>query len=266
MGEESAIEWTDATWNPWSGCTKVSPGCQNCYAERLTERWGNDFSVVRRASDKAFFAPLSYIRPRMIFTCSMSDFFHSRADEWRDNAWDVIRRTPRHVYQILTKRPERIVEHLPSDWGEGYENVWIGTSIEMQLYLGRTDVLRSVPAKHRFLSVEPLVGRVSFCFDPSTKTYLPEPTMLRGIDWVIVGGESDYANPRTMELEWARLVRDETKYAGIPFFLKQLGGKTKCECHNAWGCRVLDGRTYDENPSVSFTKIEEVGESQRRIV
>ena len=123
MGERTGIEWTDSTWNPWMGCHKVSPGCKHCYAERETTRWGKDFSQVRR-SKTTFDAPLRWKEPRRIFTCSFSDFFIEEADVWRDDAWEVIRQTPQHIYQILTKRPERIAEHLPKtcffcgmEWG-----------------------------------------------------------------------------------------------------------------------------------------------------
>jgi len=253
LGKESKIEWTDATHNFWSGCTKVSPGCAQCYAERIVQWHGGDFSIVKRASEKKFYEPLSWQGHRMIFTCSMSDFFHVRADEWRDEAWDVIRRTPAHTWQILTKRPERIRDCLPSDWENGYPNVWLGTSIEMQQYIGRVRELTSVPARVHFLSVEPLIGRVDFQseFESLRRTiYHERPIMLNHIEWVIVGGESDYHHPRAMNLDWAKLVRDQCDEMNIPFFLKQLGGRSKCACHDAWGCRELDGRTYDAMPKM----------------
>ena len=121
---KSFIQWTDNTVNFWSGCQKVSEGCKFCYMYRLKDQNGQSGSVVRRSSDAKFYEALYWKEPTMIFTCSMSDFFIEEADEWREDAWDVIRRTPQHKWQILTKRPERIKECLPADWGEGWDNVW----------------------------------------------------------------------------------------------------------------------------------------------
>lgn len=249
MGKVSGIEWTDATWNPWLGCTKVSPGCRNCYAERIEERYGRDFSQVRRTAYRTFNSPMRWERPRMIFTCSMSDFFHKDADDWREEVWDIIRVTPRHTYQILTKRPERIEECLPEDWGSGWPNVWLGTSVEMPEYSGRMATLAEVPAVVRFISAEPLLGLVSI-YDAFTLLVTEEdrkqPLRWQTIDWVIVGGESDPVNPRPMKVEWARLLRDECLHYGIPFFFKQWGGRSRV--NGVWGGRVLDGRTWDEMP------------------
>src|SRR4051794_20471332 len=126
MGRHSAIEWTDATYNPWRGCDKVSPGCAHCYMFREQRRYGRDPSVVVRAKDPTFYAPLRWQEPALVFTCSWSDWFHEAADSWREDAWDVLRQTPHLTYQILTKRPERITELLPEDWGDGWSNVWLG--------------------------------------------------------------------------------------------------------------------------------------------
>ncbi len=239
MGKVSAIEWTDSTWNPWRGCTKVSPGCKNCYAERIDVRFGKDFSVVRRSAGRTFLEPAYWRKPRMIFTCSMSDFFHEAADEWRDEAWDIIRRTPRHTYQILTKRPERIEEHLPDNWGDGWKNVWLGTSVESQAYEYRIAQLVEIPAKLHFLSCEPLLGPLNLDFDPGCFWF-------QEIRWIIVGGESDPTAPRPMNLDWVRSIRDFCQAWETPFFFKQWGGRVKVE--GAWGGRVLDGRTWDEMP------------------
>lgn len=160
MGEKTGVSWTHHTVNFWIGCDQVSPGCAHCYAKTLTERWGKDFSILRRTSDATFYAPLKWKEPALVFTCSMSDFFHEDADQWRDDAWDVIRRTPHLTWQILTKRPERILEHLPADWGAlGWSNVWMGTSVENQHFADiRIPLLLKVPAVVRFLSCEPLLG------------------------------------------------------------------------------------------------------------
>ncbi len=286
MGRESGIEWTDATWNPFLGCTKVSPGCRNCYAERIEERYHRDFSKVRRTSNRTFNSPLRWKEPLKIMTCSMSDFFHEDADRWRDDAWEIIRRTPQHTYQILTKRPERIYENLPgvcfwcgmnvkeihemptfqeaaikSVCGEGilmgdnhhlfwpWPNVWLGTSVEMPKYSGRMETLGKVPAMVHFISAEPLLGPVSI-YDAFTALATEEDRKQlltwEMIDWVIVGGESDPNNPRPMKKEWVTGLRDECVSYNIPFFFKQWGGQVKVD--GAWGGRVLDGRTWDEMP------------------
>lgn len=284
MGKTSTIEWTGGTWNPWTGCSKVSPGCKNCYMFRILRRRGRDPEIVIR-SKSTFNDPLRWKEPMMVFTCSMSDFFHETADPWRDEAWDIIRRTPQHTYQILTKRPERILECLPTicfycgrhasrigdidrcRCGENgddqnplfwyrqddvfdsfWPNVWLGTSVEMQLYLQpRVEMLTSVPAAVHFLSCEPLLGPLDF-FDPISAGMTDGS--LEHIEWVITGGESDFVSPRlSPDLPtWFRGIRDQCGDADVPYFHKQNGGRSKCECHGAWGCRLLDGRTYDVMP------------------
>lgn len=231
MGKTSSIEWTEATWNPWQGCVKVSTGCKNCYMYRAKRRYGqNPILVVR--SKTTFNDPLKWAEPRLIFTCSWSDWFIENADEWRDEAWDIIRRTPQHTYQLLTKRPERIHDHLPADWNEGWQNVWLGVSIESQAYVSRLTLLCEAPAHVRFVSAEPLLDPV----------YLGD---LSGISWVITGGESG-PGARSMKPDWVRLIRRQCKKAGVAFFHKQNGGTKKME--GAWGGRLLDGRTWDEMP------------------
>ena len=195
MGERTGISWTDSTWNPWIGCRKVSPGCKNCYAERWVEdRMDRRFTEVIRARNSTFIAPLKWkplkertwpgFPTRRVFTCSISDFFIEEADAWRDQAWGIIRATPHHIYQILTKRPERIADHLPKvcfrcgqnfghsedthefeDWP--WPNVWLGTSVEDQKYAElRIPRLVAVPAKVHFLSCEPLLGPIEFHLGP----------------------------------------------------------------------------------------------------
>lgn len=229
MSERTAIEWTGSTWNPWSGCTHVSEGCDNCYMFTLKRRWGKNPEVVER-SKTTFRDPLKWKDGRLIFTCSMSDFFHVDADPWRDEAWEIIRNTPRHTYQILTKRPGRIVRHLPADWGLGYKNVWLGTSVENQANAHRVSVLASIPAHIRFLSCEPLLGPLTVTLDR--------------MQWVIVGGESG-ARCRPMEMGWARHLRDQCAEAGVPYFLKQLGGNPDKRGHEK---ALLDGMRYIEMP------------------
>lgn len=227
MGSYSAIEWTEATWNPWHGCKKVSPGCAHCYMYRDKARYGQDPSEIMRGKT-TFHLPLRWKEPKLIFTCSWSDFFIEEADPWRSEAWSVIRATPQHQYQILTKRPERIATQLPADWP--LPNVWLGVSVENPRFYSRIEILREISAPVRFLSLEPLLAGMAD---------LP----LKGISWVIVGGESG-PRARPMKPEWVCDVRDQCLRSEIPFFFKQWGGPRK----NVTG-RELEGRVWNEMPS-----------------
>jgi protein gp37 len=210
MGDTSGIGWTEATWNPWYGCTKISPGCKFCYMYREMQRYGRDPFTVQR-SKTTFNAPLKWKEPRLIFTCSWSDFFIEAADSFRGEAWHVIYRTPHHTYQILTKRPERINAQLPLCWPEIDNYVWLGVSVESPEYKWRIDELRKVPAKTRFLSVEPLLA--------------PIPNLnLEGIHWVIVGGES--GSDRECRVEWITDIVDQCRKVKVPVFVKQDSGAT----------------------------------------
>jgi len=237
MGDKSAIEWTDATWNPVTGCTKISPGCKHCYAERLAvrlqamgnPRYRNAFDVTLHPDQIEL--PLRWRRPRRIFVNSMSDLYHEAVpDEYIQRVFDVMVRAEQHVFQVLTKRSERLPEiarRLP--WPP---NVWQGVSVENADYVTRIADLRKVPAAVRFLSVEPLLGPI---------VDLP----LDGIHWVICGGESGHER-RELSPEWARLIRDQCVRMGVPFFFKQWGGRTSKS-----GGRVLDGRTWDQMPPIA---------------
>jgi protein gp37 len=226
MGRISGIEWTEATWNPWHGCQKVSPGCAHCYMYREKRQYGQDPSSVVK-SKTTFEAPLKWNRPKLVFTCSWSDFFIEEADTWREHAWEVIRRTPQHVYQILTKRPGRILGNLPSGWP--WHNVWLGVSVENPRFYWRIEVLSTIPSFVRFLSLEPLLA--------------PMPGLpLSGISWVIVGGESG-PGCRPMEASWVTNIRDRCVANGVPFFFKQWGGPRK-DIHG----RFLEGRLWDQMP------------------
>lgn len=211
MGENSAIEWTDNTWNPWIGCRKVSQGCKHCYMYRDQERYGNDPRTVKRTADATFYKPLKWKDKARVFTCSWSDFFIEDADEWRGEAWGVIRDTPHLTYQILTKRPENIAVRLPADWGDGYPNVWLGVSVESDDVMGRVVDLTRVPAIVHFVSFEPLLGPIMRWL------------WLRDVEWAIVGGESG-PQARAMNERWAQDIINVCQREGIPVFVKQLGG------------------------------------------
>lgn len=233
MGESSKIEWTDHTFNPWTGCQKVGPGCDNCYAEGWAKRsgvveWGPHASR-RRTKPGNWQQPLKWNaaarddgRRSRVFCASLADVFDNHASilpEWRHDLWALIRRTPHLDWLLLTKRPGNIAGMLPEDWGGGYSNVWLGCTVVNQAEADR-DIpkLLDVPAKVRFLSMEPLLGSVTiFAHD--------NPDWLL-LDWVIVGGESGH-HARPMHPDWARSLRDQCQAAGVPFFMKQMGGLRK---------------------------------------
>ncbi|MGH8902904.1 MAG: DUF5131 family protein [Egibacteraceae bacterium] len=236
MADRSAIEWTQATWNPVTGCTKVSLGCDHCYAETFAERFrGVPGHPYEQGFDLRFWPvrldlPRRWRTPRMVFVNSMSDLFHERVPaSYVDLVLDTIRATPRHTYQVLTKRPGRMATVMRRLQPAPLSNLWLGTSIEDDRYAWRADKLREAPAVVRFLSLEPLLGSL-----PSLD--------LAGIDWVIVGGESGPRH-RPMDPAWARELRDRCIDAQVAFFFKQWGGRTAKA-----GGRTLDGRTWDELP------------------
>jgi protein gp37 len=242
MGSTTGIEWTDATWNPWRGCTKVSPGCKNCYMFREQRRYGRDPSIVVRASPTTFNAPRRWREPRLVFTCSWSDFFHEAADEFRDDAWKIIRDTPHLTYQILTKRPERIWEHLPANWFPGgYPNVWLGVSGETLAYAKeRGGILKEIPAHLHFLSAEPWLET------DHTISATEWIGVAELFDWIILGGESG-PHARPMDERNARTLRDAAVISEVPFFFKQWGGPVGAKRDH--DDAVLDGRTWKEMPA-----------------
>jgi protein gp37 len=225
MAEKSEIQWTQNTWNPWHGCAKVSDGCKYCYMYRDKERYGQDPTTVLR-SKSTFFDPLKWKEPKLIFTCSWSDWFIKDADEWRDEAWRIIKNTPQHTYQILTKRPENIPNRLPTDWGDGYENVLLGVSIENEKTKNRLLLLHEIKNNRSlfktFVSAEPLLEHVEFHNDGLLLSFDFEH-----LDWLIVGGESGNLNGkykyRPCELSWIRSLVSQCKDAGVPVFVKQFG-------------------------------------------
>jgi len=237
MGKDTGISWTTHTWNPWRGCLKVSPGCKICYMYRDQTRYGKNPAEVVRAKPTTFNAPQRWKEPAHVFTCSWSDWFIEEADEYRPEAWEIIKNTPHLIYQILTKRPENIAGRLPADWGAGYPNVWLGVSVESQEYADeRIPTLLEQPAALHFLSIEPLLSEVTL---NNTDEWLNK------VGWVIVGGESG-GGYRPMEPAWALSVRDQCGAYGVPFFFKQHGGTKKID--GEWGGNKLSGRTWQDMP------------------
>lgn len=223
MAKNSNIQWTNSTWNPWHGCRKVSEGCKFCYMYRDKERYRQNPKIVKIAQEPNFSKPLQWKEPKLIFTCSWSDWFIEDADMVREAAWNIIRHTPQHTYLILTKRPERIKECLPADWGEGWENVWLGVSVENQAMADiRIPILIDTPAKYRFLSMEPLLEFVNFEMIPSLDFFEIEK-----MDWIIVGGESGNEKGkyqyRNCHLTWIEDLYYQCVRNRVPFFLKQTG-------------------------------------------
>jgi protein gp37 len=237
MAEKTGISWTNHTWNPWKGCAKVSPGCTNCYMFREMERFGLNPKEITRT--KTWNKPKKWNKeaetkqePALVFTASWSDFFIKEADEWRADAWKIIKETTWLQWQILTKRIERVPDHLPDDWGEGYPNVWLGVSIESATYNHRADALRKIPARIRFISAEPLLASL-------------KGLELKDVHWLIAGGESgpDY---RPMDIDWVRELRDMCNYnEGVAFYYKQEAGFLPSK-----NPPLLDGRTWEEFPEI----------------
>lgn len=273
MGQKSKIEWTDATWNPTTGCTKVSPGCDHCYAhtlahERLATLYARQLPVVHTPENEADpFAvriwparlrqPATWRKPRIVFVNSMSDLFHADVpDAFVRQVFEVMLRVDHHIYQVLTKRPSRAVRFFQMNQdlfpdGQIPGHIWMGTSVENQDVAYRVGHLRMLPAAVRFLSCEPLLG--------------PLRLDLGGIHWVIAGGESG-AEFRAMEEAWVLGIRDQCVDTGTPFFFKQWGGR-----RSKAGGRLLEGRTWDEMPvanrvpeNVAPAEITLAGKNRRR--
>ena len=239
MATKSAIEWTGATWNPSTGCDALSPGCDNCYAERLTHRlkamgqkkYRNGFKLTLHPDTLEL--PLRWKQPQRIFVNSMSDLFHHDVPlEYIQRVFATMRSASWHQFQVLTKRSGRLLAVADEfDWPE---NVWMGVSVESEKYASRIDHLRKTGAKTKFLSLEPLLGPL-------------DGLDLKGINWVIVGGESGPGS-RPMEAEWVTSIRKQCRQAKVAFFFKQWGGVQKKRTG-----RVLEGRTYDEMPRTART-------------
>ena len=234
MGTKTTIEWTEATWNPVTGCDKVSPGCKNCYAERMSHRlqamgqrnYKNAFDLTLQP--QTLNLPEKWKTPQIIFVNSMSDLFHKEVPlEYIQSVFEVMNRVNRHIYQVLTKRSERLASI--SEFLQWAPHIWMGISVENADYMGRIEDLRATAAVVKFLSLEPLLG--------------PLPNLdLTDIDWVIVGGESG-PGARPMDKQWVLDIRDQCLTAGVPFFFKQWGGPNKKRTG-----RLLENQTWSEMP------------------
>ncbi|HKK63849.1 MAG TPA: phage Gp37/Gp68 family protein [Bacteroidales bacterium] len=235
---QSTIEWTEMTWNPTTGCSKVSQGCKFCYAEIMSkrlqamgvEKYKDNFKV--RTHPEALKVPYTWKKSKVVFVNSMSDLFHEEVPlEFIQDVFRVMRDNPQHVFQVLTKRAERLLELSPHlKWSH---NIWMGVSVEDQKVEHRINLLRETEARVKFLSLEPLIG--------------PLPNLdLKNIDWVIVGGESGH-NPRPMHVDWVIDIQEQCEKSDVPFFFKQWGGKNKKK-----NGRLLNGKTYDEMPEIDL--------------
>ncbi|NUU94789.1 phage protein Gp37/Gp68 [Marinitoga sp. 1135] len=241
MAFKSKIEWTESSWNPVTGCTKESLGCQNCYAERLAKRlknmglkkYENGFKVT--IHPKSLNEPLNWKKPQIIFVVSMGDLFHKDVpDDFIEKVFEVMNKAYWHTFQVLTKRSERLLEI--SKKVKWTDNIWAGVTVEHEKYLYRLNHLKKIPAKIKFVSMEPLLSDMPYIdFD--------------GIDWVVVGGESG-PGARSIEPDWVRNIRNMCLEQDIHFFFKQWGGFNKKK-----NGRILDGRTWDDMPEIN-TKIE----------
>lgn len=277
MGERTAISWTNKTWNPWQGCHKVSAGCTFCYMYREKKRFGQDPATVVRSTSPTFNAPRKWSERALVFTCSWSDFFIEEADVWRPEAWEIIRATPHLTYQILTKRPERIAEHLPPGWP--FPNAWLGVSVEDQANADRRlPVLLATPAAVRFVSAEPLLGPVDL--RRYLGTTLPKPYAVlvpvdagppRGLDWIIIGGESG-PKARPCDVAWIRSLVKQCRAADTACFVKQAGafplsacdhfGVKQIDLGGKWRHVLRDGKGGDPSEWPADLRVREMPEVQ----
>lgn len=239
MAIKSSIQWTDATWNIARGCTKVDEDCKFCYMyrESLDSTRYNPLNVVKTKT--VFNLPLKLKEPSKIFTSSLTDFFHEDCDAFRDEAWEIIRKCPQHTFQILTKRPERIIEHLPKDWGSGWSNVWLGTSVGHQDGIHRLDSLLEVPTKIRFLSAEPLHGQL-----------ILTGHQLVNLNWIIIGGESGNETGKYRYREcsqyWIYGLLNQCVMWSVPVFVKQMG----TDLSKTMGLKDRHGGDINEWPEI----------------
>lgn len=253
----------DYSFNFWIGCRRFSEGCKNCYMFHAQQRRGLDATQIKRCTT-TWGEPLKWQREaedagesKSVFACSYSDFFLPEADGWRDDAWALIRQTPNLIWQLMSKRTHLIADRLPKDWGNGYRNVWLGTSAELKKYLPRLDALREIPCALRWVD-----------FAPTLEDLIPELSEhLDGFGWVNASGETgcSAANPRSFNLQWGRNIRDLCAEKGIPFYFSHIGGWSR------YPSRLLDGVEYNEAPllpepavkQVKVLELEEGGDQRR---
>lgn len=241
---KSSIEWTEMTWNPTTGCDKISSGCKFCYAEVMSkrlqamgvEKYSDAFSV--REHPQELNTPYTWKKPKMVFVNSMSDLFHKNVDiEFIKKVFYVMRDNPQHVFQVLTKRADILRYYDSESWLDWSPNIWMGVSIENEKVVERIDLLREIGAQKKFLSCEPLIGPL-------------KNLNLSGMDWIIVGGESG-RNPRPMKEEWVIDIKNQCQEQGVKFFFKQWGGTNKKKAG-----RLLEGRTWDEMPETKRSLVQ----------
>ena len=251
MADNSTIEWTDHTYNPWIGCTKISEACDNCYAETWDKRnlhdkdshWGAH-AARKRVSQATLKLPYKWQKQARssqtlarVFVASLADVFDNHPSieqSWRDDIWQVIRECPDLDFLLLTKRPQNIKRYLPTDWGEGYHNVWLGTTVENQKVADRLDALTKIPAVVRFISCEPLLG------------YIDLSQHIDHLDWVIAGGENSKSY-RAVDADWFRSLRDQCQASGTAFLFKQWNGPTSARVKEKG--RKLDGIVHSQFPT-----------------
>jgi protein gp37 len=234
MGKYTGITWTDHTWNPWIGCTKVSEGCRNCYMYRDAKRYGFDPEKLRVTKPATFNSPKNW-KDGMVFVCSWSDFFRPDVPvEWLDAAWKIMKDCTHLTFQLCTKRPQEISMALPREWGNGSPNVWLGVTVEDQKHTDRIGLLDDIPAVIKFISYEPAIEAVDFY------NYK--------FDWLISGGESG-PDARLADMQWFRDTRNYCRSIGAAYFHKQNGGTQKL--NGVWGGDLIDGVQYHEFPGVS---------------
>jgi len=241
MAQKSKIEWTESTWNPITGCTKISEGCQNCYAEKMAarlqsmgqEKYKNGFKLSLHPNELE--KPLKWKKSQVIFVCSMSDLFHKDVpSEYIIKVFEIMNKAHWHTFQVLTKRSERLLEFIDKvDWTP---NIWLGVTVESQNYTSRVNDLVKTPASVKFLSIEPMISEI-------------KEIPLKGVDWVIVGGESGTSS-RYLDPSWVISVKNQCVKANVPFFFKQWGGVNKKK-----NGRLLEGRTWSEQPRQQILKI-----------
>ena len=233
--ENSSIEWCDHTINFMIGCHKVSPGCDNCYAEEIEHHYGRDFAVFWGTDWVKIISDLKRWKGGRIFANSMTDMFHTKVPDFViQSMFKVMKHFPKHQFQVLTKRPERMMKY--SQTYKVPDNVWLGTTVESQEYVHRIDFLQKTVCKTKFISFEPLLSEIT-------------GVNLEGIDQAIIGGESGH-NARPMKKEWVYSLAKLIKEQNVSLFFKQWGGTKKCPCHNSKGCCMIDGVEYKEYPLI----------------